>query len=133
MGQDLIRWQYQVIGLGTFNTPDRLAVTLAKLGSEGWELVHVYDKASNWIANTEKGFALFKRPVLPGELPDGPWAVWQRATATEPLPPLSPGTPEDWFSDPSGRHPDRWWDGKAWTKWVRDKAGGSRMEDPPII
>jgi hypothetical protein len=39
--------------------------------------------------------------------------------------------PEGWLPDPSGRYPDRWWDGAQWTKWVRDKPGGTRSEDPP--
>jgi Short C-terminal domain/Protein of unknown function (DUF2510) len=42
---------------------------------------------------------------------------------------LLPG--EGWLPDPSGRHPDRWWDGERWTEWVRDKPGGTRSEDPP--
>lgn len=37
-----------------------------------------------------------------------------------------------WFADPSGRHPDRYWDGANWTKWVRDQPGGTRAEDPAI-
>jgi hypothetical protein len=39
--------------------------------------------------------------------------------------------PEGWLPDPSGRFPDRWWDGAQWTKWVRDMPGGTRSEDPP--
>lgn len=39
---------------------------------------------------------------------------------------------EGWYPDPSGRHPDRWWDGTGWTKWVRDRPGGTRSEDPPL-
>jgi hypothetical protein len=54
----------------------------------------------------------------------------------EPVPatlaPPAPGTPEGWQPDPSGRHPDRYWDGNAWTIWVRDKPGGTRSEDPPV-
>jgi hypothetical protein len=38
---------------------------------------------------------------------------------------------EEWKPDPSGRHPDRYSDGEQWTKWVRDKPGGTRLEDPP--
>jgi hypothetical protein len=48
------------------------------------------------------------------------------------LPPAPPGTAKGWVPDPSGRHPDRYWDGKAWTHWVRDKPGGTRSEDPPV-
>jgi hypothetical protein len=39
--------------------------------------------------------------------------------------------PEGWLPDPSGRYPDRWWDGGHWTQWVRDKPGGTRSGDPP--
>jgi uncharacterized membrane protein YidH (DUF202 family) len=39
-------------------------------------------------------------------------------------------TPEGWYPDPVGRHPDRWWDGTMWTRWVRDAPGGTRSEDP---
>jgi Protein of unknown function (DUF2510) len=48
------------------------------------------------------------------------------------LPPPSAGTTKGWMPDPSGRHPDRYWDGRAWTQWVRDKPGGTRSEDPPV-
>jgi hypothetical protein len=54
-----------------------------------------------------------------------------RAKGT-PLEPAPAGTAEGWLPDPSGRHPDRYWDGKAWTIWVRDKPGGTRSEDPPV-
>ncbi len=47
------------------------------------------------------------------------------------LPP-PPGTREGWIEDPSGRHPLRWWDGSAWTRWVGDTPGGTRSEDPPV-
>jgi hypothetical protein len=35
--------------------------------------------------------------------------------------------------DPTGRFPDRHWDGTTWTHWVRDKPGGTRSEDPPWL
>lgn len=57
--------------------------------------------------------------------------VMQRL-AIEELSPPAGGTAEGWLPDPSGRHPDRWWDGTQWTKWVRDKPGGTRSEDPPV-
>jgi hypothetical protein len=76
------RWQYRIVNLGAFFTGERLQSTLARLGAEGWELIAVYDKASNWIAAMEKGFALFKRPVAPDESapPDG-WAVLETTTS----------------------------------------------------
>jgi hypothetical protein len=52
--------------------------------------------------------------------------------AKTPLDLLPAGTGEGWYADPSGRHPDRWWEGAAWTHWVRDKPGGTRTEDPPF-
>jgi hypothetical protein len=72
---DVVRWQYTVVDIGSLNATMRLQGALGQLGSEGWELVHVYDKASNWLDGMEKGFALFKRPVAPGEEPDGPWSA----------------------------------------------------------
>ena len=49
-----------------------------------------------------------------------------------PLVALPPGTAQGWFKDPSDRHPERWWDGNAWTQWVRERPGGTRTEDPPL-
>jgi hypothetical protein len=48
-----------------------------------------------------------------------------------PRPPFN--TYASWVSDPSGRHAERWWTGEEWTKWVRDKEGGTRSEDPPVL
>jgi hypothetical protein len=74
---DRLRWQYCVVNIGSFNAMQRLGHVLGALGGEGWELVSVYDKASNWLQGMEKGFMLFKRPVLPGEEPQGDWAeIW---------------------------------------------------------
>lgn len=56
----------------------------------------------------------------------------QRTITAERLPEPARGTKEQWLADPSGRHPDRWWDGANWTQWVRDAPGGTRSEDPPI-
>src|SRR5207244_1940641 len=62
---------------------------LGQLGEEGWELVTVYDKASNWLNGMEKGFALFKRPVPEDAEPDGPWAAAYivAGTGSQPLGP----------------------------------------------
>jgi hypothetical protein len=74
---DIARWQYCIVNLGSFGTGGRLGMALSYFGSQGWELVTIYDKASNWFQGMEKGFILFKRPVPPGDEPDGPWAqVW---------------------------------------------------------
>jgi hypothetical protein len=130
-----VRWQYRVVNIGVFGTPQRLAAVLSQLGAGGWELVHVFDKASNWMDSREKGFAIFKREVAPGDEPVGPWAAWNKATQMAmPLPKGGVlGPKEDWYPDPSGRYPDRWFDGANWTQWVRDKPGGTRFEDPPYM
>ena len=62
------------MGIGAFQQKERLVSALGTLGAQGWELVAVYDKASNWLVGMEKGFVLFKRPVPEGEEPVGPWA-----------------------------------------------------------
>jgi len=129
-----VRWQYRVVNVGMYNTPDRLASVLGQLGSNGWELVHVYDKQSNWLAGMEKGFAIFKRAVPDGEEPPDSWALWAPSLALQPLPaPSRKRTGEGWRDDPSGRHPHRYYDGKNWTEWVRDKEGGTRTVDPPYV
>lgn len=35
--------------------------------------------------------------------------------------------PADWYADPSGRYPLRWWDGRAWSDTVLTR-GDSRQE-----
>lgn len=70
------RFQYRIVNLGIFNAPERMARVFGALGQQGWELVTMYDKSSNWFANMEKGFAIFKRTVLEGEEPEGEWAEW---------------------------------------------------------
>lgn len=64
------RWQYAVVNLGMFNSPERMSETLATAGANGWELVTIYDKTSNWWVAMEKGFMLLKRPVPDGVTPD---------------------------------------------------------------
>lgn len=71
-----VRWQYGVVNIGMFGALDRMRAVFGELGKQGWELVTVYDKASNWMASMEKGFMLFKRPVPPGErLADDEWCI----------------------------------------------------------
>lgn len=62
-----------VADVGMFSAATRMPTMLAYLGERGFELVGVYDKASNWWRDMEKGFMLFKRAVPPGTEPDGPW------------------------------------------------------------
>lgn len=74
LGTTEVRWQFGIVNLGMFNSVERMNVALGTAGSEGWQLVTVYDKASNWFANMEKGFMLFRRPVPAGvRLPDAEW------------------------------------------------------------
>lgn len=68
------RWQYAVVDIGSFGAQGRMAEVLRVAGSTGWELVSVYDKASNWIGNMEKGFMLLKRAVPEGVTPSE-WAI----------------------------------------------------------
>jgi hypothetical protein len=76
LGPDRVRWQYGVVNIGMFNAMSRMANVLAASGEFGWELVGVYDKASNWMNNMEKGFMLFKRPIPPGvRLAESDWCV----------------------------------------------------------
>lgn len=65
--------------MGMFNAADRMADSFGALGAEGWELVALHDKSSNWLTSMEKGFAVFKRAVPDDAEPDGPWGVWQYA------------------------------------------------------
>jgi hypothetical protein len=70
---------------------------------------------------------LVAQPTSPAPAPQV-----RAAVAPQPLVPPPTGTGEGWLRDPSGRHPDRWWDGTQWTQWVRDMPGGTRSEDPPF-
>jgi len=89
------------------------------------------------------GAKLAGDPTLPS-LRSCPWCAESIQTAAvlckhcgqgvEPtaFPSLQLGTAEGWQTDPSGRYPDRWWNGAEWTQWVRDKPGGTRSDDPPV-
>lgn len=66
LGPGGARWQYGVVSIGSFRTPEKLTAALAHLGELGWELITVYDKGSNWLQGYEQGFVLFKRPVAAG-------------------------------------------------------------------
>lgn len=87
------RYQYRIVQLGMFNAVERMAAAFAQLGEQGWELVAMYDKSSNWWQGLEKGFALFKREVAPGEEPNGDWCIVDgRDAFRQPTP--SDGTPQ---------------------------------------
>lgn len=73
------RYQYRVVNLGTFKAADRMAKAFGKLGEDGWRLVAMHDKSSNWFAGYEKGFAIFLKVVPEGREPDGEWAKWEYA------------------------------------------------------
>jgi hypothetical protein len=60
------RFQYRVINIGSFTSVARMQQALGESGKDGWELISVYDKSSNWFIGLEKGFMLFKRSVARG-------------------------------------------------------------------
>ncbi|MDY7102993.1 MAG: hypothetical protein S0880_17575 [Actinomycetota bacterium] len=64
-----LRWQYAIVNVGMFHSAERMGSALAAAGAHGWELVTIYDKASNGWAELEKGFLLLKRQVPPGVAP----------------------------------------------------------------
>jgi hypothetical protein len=73
---DRPRWQFAVINVGMFNASDRFQRALGAAASQGWELVGVYDKASNWLSGMEKGFILLKRHVPTGvRLREDEWCI----------------------------------------------------------
>jgi hypothetical protein len=75
------RWQYATVNTGMFNTHARLASVLGEAGRLGRELVQVYDKSSNWIGGSEKGFLLLRRQVPAGVEPIA-WSVQFSQTMT---------------------------------------------------
>jgi hypothetical protein len=69
-------WQFAVINIGSFRAAGRFQRALGAAASQGWELVGVYDKASNWLSGMEKGFILLKRQVPPGaRLREDEWCI----------------------------------------------------------
>jgi hypothetical protein len=58
-----------IVNIGMFRSPERMGGVLALAGQHGWRLVGVYDKASNWLTNMEKGFMMLIRPVPDGATP----------------------------------------------------------------
>lgn len=103
-----IIWEYTYVKAGGFGV-EKITDALNELGADGWELVGLapHEGVGKSLS------AVLKRPRHALDRPET-------------------GTPEGWLSDPSGRHPDRWWDGQKWTHWVRDREGGTRLEDPPL-
>jgi len=94
------RWQYVVANVGMFGAKGRLQRALAFLGPHGYELITVYDKASNWFGGMEKGFMLFKREVPPGHEPDGPWCGLLEADAAGAVRIVEPPVPAPVYGDP---------------------------------
>lgn len=70
------RWQYRIVNVGIFGTARRMQEALGTLGAQGWDLVAVLDKASNWIGGTEKGFLLLKRRWEGADDPVDGWAIF---------------------------------------------------------
>jgi hypothetical protein len=76
LGPNQTRFQFGVVNIGAYGAMQRMASVLAAAGEAGWELITIYDKSSNWFAEMEKGFMLFKRPVPAGtRLRDDEWCV----------------------------------------------------------
>jgi hypothetical protein len=72
-----MRWQYRIMSIGMFSAGQTMGAALSYFGRNGWELVTMYDKASNWLQGTENGFMLFKRAVPDGAEPEGAWCeLW---------------------------------------------------------
>lgn len=71
------RWQYAIVNTGAFKSADRMTEVLATAGASGWELISVYDKASNWLGGLEKGFMMLKRPV-PDDVEPDEWCITYR-------------------------------------------------------
>jgi hypothetical protein len=46
--------------------------------------------------------------------------------------PLPAGSAAQWLRDPSGRFADRFWNGAAWTEWVRDDPMDGPQTDAPV-
>jgi len=78
-------------------------------------------------------------PAPPGQTPPGPPGPWAYpgtgappapAYGQPPPPPPPPveNPPFGWYSDPSGRHEKRYWDGTRWTEHVSDD--DVRSNDP---
>jgi len=71
-----VRWQYGVINIGAYNATERTQAVLGQAGANGWQLVSIYDKASNWQSGMEKGFMLLRKPVPAGvRLDDAEWCM----------------------------------------------------------
>jgi hypothetical protein len=76
-------WQFAVINIGSFRAAGRFQRALGAAASQGWELVGVYDKASNWLSGMEKGFILLKRQVPAGvRLREDEWCISLNLTGT---------------------------------------------------
>jgi hypothetical protein len=104
----MLLWEYNYVSSTAATSLEKFTGALNELGLEGWEVV---------------GYSLGGPGV--GKM----GAILKRARRQLDAP--AHATAEAWLADPSGRHPDRWWDGETWTKWVRDQEGGTRREDPP--
>jgi hypothetical protein len=46
--------------------------------------------------------------------------------------PAGPGTPANWYPDPSGRHQLRYWDGTRWTENISNAGVVGRDDSPPV-
>lgn len=82
------------------------------------------DDALDPLASTGAGTAASASVAAPPHGVDG-------AAAEQESPLAARGAAEpSWYRDPSGRHPQRYWDGNAWTAFVAPAAGGPPRHDP---
>lgn len=106
------------------------------LGPIGWLIVAVMDRTPEAEAQHQQATAAAMGAGVTRRCPHCAETIQAEAVVCKhcgrdvvPLAAGTPGAPAGWFPDPSGRHPDRYWNGEAWTHWVRDKPGGTRSED----
>jgi hypothetical protein len=73
------RYQYAVVSIGMYRSPERMGDFLSLGGMHGWRLLAVYDKSSNWWGGMEKGFLVLMREVPEGVEPRQ-WCIIIRHT-----------------------------------------------------
>ena len=97
-------WEYRAVAVGGFNSVTEFQTALDRMGGQGWELVTVTDKASNWLGGTDKVIAVFKR-YHPADSAAG------------------------WRPDPTGTGRFRYWNGERWTRDIVGHGPGEESED----
>ena len=87
---------------------DDMTLQLNALGSIGWEVVAFVSAAP--LTPIQILTAILKRPVVP-------WPALDAGNAT-------------WAADPTGRFPQRYWDGARWTQHVTTTGGVADIDWP---